>query len=95
MTKLSNAEKQRRKEEEIVKKATHLLNIIWACRDDAKYNGVQWFEKDQYTYMKMYQAFMDGIMICGGRKWYNRLNKLWNEYEELHGYPIKIKEVSK
>lgn len=85
MKKLSNAEKMRRKEQQIYWYSEHLLNIIWACRDEAEYNGSTWKRKDQYTWIQAWSAFQKGCYMADGHKWYNRLQKQWKEYESEHG----------
>lgn len=89
MKKLSEAEKNRRKEKAIYDHSEHLLNIIWACRDSAEYNRVQWHKKDLYLYVKMWSSFQDGCRLADGVKWYNRLNKQWKDYEKEHGKLIE------
>ena len=86
MTKLSEAEKKRRKERDIIDRATHYLNIIWACRDNAVYNGLhRWSKAEMSGAMDTYEGFTEGVVLADGRKWHNRFNKLWEDYEALHG----------
>lgn len=89
MIKLSEAEKKRRKEKAIYDHSEHLLNIIWACRDEAVYNNHQWREKDQYTYMVAWNEYETGCTLSDGRKWYNRLENQWREYEKEHGNAVR------
>lgn len=89
MVKLSKAEKMRRKEQAILHHSEHLLNIIWACRDDAVYNRVKWEWKDQLMWIRSWSAFVDGCRLADGLKWYNRLQKQWADYEAAHGKCVK------
>lgn len=89
MSKMSEAAKRRIKDENIYAHSKHLLNIIWACRDNATYNGTQWYVKDQYVFLKMWSEFQYGCILGDGRKWYNRLNKQYEAYESEHGKCIK------
>ena len=90
MKKLSEAEKKRRKEDEIIRRATHIMNILWACRDSVPYNMIRTWSPDKIDeYMKMWTGFKWGVVICDGPKWDKRLNKMWVEYEALHGKLFK------
>lgn len=87
MRKLSEAEKKRRKEARVTECATHILNIIWACRDSATYNGssTEWTPDKMDGYLKMYRGFVRGLVLLDGLKWQRKLNTLFAEYEQLHG----------
>ena len=89
MVKLSQAEKKRRKEETIYKHSEHLLKIIWACRDNAIYNNIRWNKKDQLIYLEAWDEFMRGCMLADGRKWYNRLEKQFEDFIVEHGDCVK------
>lgn len=86
MKKLSEAEKRRRKEKDIIDRATHILNILWACRDETMYNSLtSWKRKDISKYLELWDGFQQGVVLGDGRKWYNRLEKLWRDYAAIHG----------
>lgn len=62
MSKMSEASKRRIKDENIYAHSKHLLNIIWACRDNATYNGTQWYVKDQF---KLLIVPIPLCQVCG------------------------------
>lgn len=94
MAKLSEAEKKRRKEREIIDRATHILNIMWACRDGKRYNGLHtWSKKELDNAEGLWEGFVWGITIAYGYRWSTKLDKLYGDYAELHGPLYKTKEV--